>query len=178
MSNVSFTKEGLMELKNDELRKLCKERGLSVFKGKSYITKAELVEKLVNYSTEHGEEIISQNVEQNVEEVKDSPVVEEVKEEEIIPWKMGNKDSIIDAAEVGTLIAFIDDKGKPRTGKLVNRSSKRKIVKLVTEFDWEFDIPYNHVLWVRNGTRWPKIVYTMLKEYKNGRPVNIIYEEN
>ena len=89
------------------------------------------------------------------------------------PWIMGNKDELIEKAEVGTLMAFIDSYGKPRTAKMINRSSARRQVKLITEYDWEFIVSYDSILWVRFGARWPKAVYTMLKEYKNGRKIRV-----
>lgn len=82
-----------------------------------------------------------------------------------------NKERHIEEAEVGTLIAFLDENGKPRTAALVNRSSKRRLLKLKTEFDWEFEVPYDNVLWVRTkGNRWAYGVYRILKGYNpNGR---------
>lgn len=81
-----------------------------------------------------------------------------------------NKERYLDEAEVGTLIAFLDENGKPRTAALVNRSSKRKMLKLKTEFDWEYEVPYSKVLWVKQGSRWAYGVYRILKGYNpNGR---------
>lgn len=82
-----------------------------------------------------------------------------------------NKERHIEEAEVGTLIAFLDETGKPRTAALINRSSKRKLLKLKTEFDWEFEVPYEKVLWVRTkGNRWAYGVYRILKGYNpNGK---------
>lgn len=82
-----------------------------------------------------------------------------------------NKERYLDEAEVGTLVAFLDDNGKPRTAALINRSSKRKMLKLKTEFDWEFEVPYSRVLWVKkNGHKWAYGVYRILKGYNpNGR---------
>ncbi len=92
-----------------------------------------------------------------------------------------NKDRYIDEAEVGTLIAFLDQNGKPRTAALVNRSSKRRLLKLKTEFDWEFEVPYDDVLWVKKGARWAYGIYRILKGYNpNGkciRPDEKITEE-
>jgi hypothetical protein len=49
-------------------------------------------------------------------------------------------------------------------------SSARKVIKVVTEFGWEFIVPYDNVLWVRKGNRWPRGVYEILKGYnKNGK---------
>lgn len=96
-------------------------------------------------------------------------IKEQIPVTQTTPWVLGNKAEAIEKADVGTLIAFIDEKGKPRTAKLVNRSSSRQVIKVTTEFDWTFIVPYDKVLWVRFGTRWPKTIYNMLKGYKNGQ---------
>lgn len=81
-----------------------------------------------------------------------------------------NKERYIDEAEVGTLIAFLDEQGKPRTAALVNRSSSRKVVKVKTEYDWEFTVPYSNILWVKKGGKWAYGVYRILKGYNpNGK---------
>ena len=81
-----------------------------------------------------------------------------------------NKERYIEEAEVGTLIAFLDENGKPRTAALVNRSSERKVVKVKTEYDWEFVVPYDSILWVRKGDKWAYGVYRILKGYNpNGK---------
>lgn len=81
-----------------------------------------------------------------------------------------NKERYIEEAEVGTLIAFLDGNGKPRTAALINRSSKRRLLKLKTEFDWEFEVPYDSVLWVRKGDKWAYGIYRILKGYNpNGK---------
>lgn len=81
-----------------------------------------------------------------------------------------NKERYIEEAEVGTLIAFLDENGKPRTAALVNRSSERKVVKVKTEYDWEFVVPYDSILWVRKGEKWAYGVYRILKGYNpNGK---------
>ena len=81
-----------------------------------------------------------------------------------------NKERYIEEAEVGTLIAFLDENGKPRTAALVNRSSERKVVKVKTEYDWEFVVPYDSILWVKKGDKWAYGVYRILKGYNpNGK---------
>ena len=189
-NKVVVTRDELLKLSANELKKICKGYGITVYRHKSQKTKAELVEEIIGYATDNSVTEIALEQENKMVEskvVKEVPEVEsneEVKVEDNKvednlnePWVMGNKDNMIEKAEVGTLIAFIDEKGKPRTAKMVNRSSSRRMLKLVTEFDWEFIVPYENVLWVRNGNRWPKKVYLMLKEYKNGKPVNIVYPD-
>ena len=81
-----------------------------------------------------------------------------------------NKERYIEEATVDTKIAFLDQNGKPRTAALVNRSSKRRLLKLKTEFGWEFEVPYDNVLWVKQGTKWAYGIYRILKGYNpNGK---------
>lgn len=194
-------KEELMLLKNTELSAMCKERGIAVYRGKTHINKTEMIDRLLSHKEAETvekpvEKVDSVEVKENTVKTENNkhsertvnPVVspamkkelkdmisqnQEKEETTFTPWIMGNKDELIERAEVGTLFAFIDAKGKPRTAKMVNRSSSRRVVKLVTEFDWEFIVSYDSVLWVRFGARWPKAVYNMLKEYRNGKPVCI-----
>lgn len=81
-----------------------------------------------------------------------------------------DKSRYIEEAEEGTLFAFLDENGKPRTAALVNRSSSRQVVKLMTEYDWEFVVPYSRILWVKKGKKWAYGVYRILKGYDpNGK---------
>lgn len=170
-----FIKEELELLKTTELQAMCKERGISVYRGKGRLNKTELIEALVGYGVENpNSEVETVNAPELKEElkeiIKENPVPE-VNEDmtQVAPWVVGDKDVFIEKAEVGTLMAFLDSNGKPRSGKMVNRSAKRRMVKLVTEYDAEFTVSYDMILWVKFGTRWPKTVYQMLKEYKNGK---------
>ena len=169
-----FEKNELEKLTAKELLAKCKEFGLQCYRGKSRLTKSELIDSLLNVNnTETKEEdLVPMPGSEKLSELKkefssnDEVIVEPEPEKE---WINEDKEKYIEEANEGTLIAFLDLKGKPRTAALVNRSSKRKVVKLITEFGWEFIVPYANVLWVRNGTRWPKGVYNMLKGYKNGK---------
>lgn len=167
-----FIKEELLKLTNAELVAMCKERNLPVYKGKTKMNKGELVESLVNFGKENPdkEKVEAPELKEELKEVvKESPKPEVEDVTQVAPWVVGDKDEFIENAQVGTLMAFLDAKGKPRSGKMVNRSASRRMVKLVTEFDAEFVVSYDKILWVKNGNRWPKMVYQMLKEYKNGK---------
>ena len=167
-----FEKNDLEKLTVKELETKCKELHLQYYKAKKHFTKSEMIDSILNAVSNLNENTTTENG--NVEEVVNEPVVEtNVEPEPEKEWVNENKEKYIEEADEGTLIAFIDLKGKPRTAALVNRSSKRKVVKLITEFGWEFIVPYANVLWVRNGTRWPKGVYKMLKGYKNGKEEKI-----
>lgn len=180
-----FIKEELLKLTNANLVAMCKERGIPVYKGKTKMNKNEMVDNLIAFGKENPteEEVTSPELKEELKEViekaKENPIyytkdVEDVTK--VTPWIIGDKDEFIENAQVGTLMAFLDGKGKPRSGKMVNRSAKRREVKLVTEYDAEFIVSYDSILWVKNGSRWPKMVYQMLKEYKNGKSFVVAFK--
>ena len=163
-----MTKIELLGLSKKDIAKMCKEAGLPRYKGKSELTKEEMIDSLlenvefVDENCQDPEAIVVESETKN-ESIDDKPIGIE---EEVVPWIMKDRSHLIEQAEVGTLIAFYDEKGKPRTAALVNRSSKNKVVKLVTEFEREFIVPYDNVIWIKKGNRWPRGVYNLLKGYK------------
>lgn len=162
-----MTKIELLGLPKKDIANMCKEAGLPRYKGKSELTKEEMIDNLlanvefVDESYTGDDAIVVKQEEDKTENVEDPVGVEEPE-----PWIMKDRSDLIEKAEVGTLIAFYDEKGKPRTAALVNRSSKKKVVKLVTEFEREFIVPYDNVIWIKKGNRWPRGVYNLLKGYK------------
>lgn len=168
-----MSKNELLTKTKKELFQICKELNLPRYKGKSELPKDVLIESIIA-ATEGNEEQKQDDTQQETNVVETIQEVEPVVEENIEPveevkpskpWEMLDKKKHIDEAEVGTLIAFYDENGKPRTAALVNRSSSREVVKVVTEFEREFIVPYANVLWVRKGPRWPRAVYEILKGY-------------
>lgn len=136
-----------------ELEAICKELGLTYYVGKKHLTKQEMLDKINSVSVKEPEPVV-ENPTNDVTNVDPESFC-----------NLENRGKYIEEAEVGTLVAFIDEKGKPRTAAIVNRSSKRRMLKVQTEFGWEFIVPYEKVLWVKKGTRWPKGVYNLLKGY-------------
>lgn len=168
-----MSKNELLTKTKKELFQICKELNLPRYKGKSELPKDVLIESIIA-ATEGNEEQKQDDTQQETNVVETTQEVEPVVEESVEsveevkpekPWEMLDKKKHIEEAEVGTLIAFYDEKGKPRTAALVNRSSSREVVKVVTEFEREFIVPYANVLWVRKGPRWPRAVYEILKGY-------------
>lgn len=133
-----MTKEKLLKMTVSELRKACKERGLSRY---AHAKKADLINML--FSTDLG----------------DTPKNEP-------NWEAKKK--YIDKAEKDMIIAFkIDsDDSKIKSAKIVRKSSKEKVFKCVTSYGKEFLVKYNDVIWVKTGSRWPRGVYNLLKGVK------------
>lgn len=76
---------------------------------------------------------------------------------------MTQKNAYKQKAELGTLVAFKDEEGKVRSAKIVDREKDNELLVVETEYGMTFKVPYNKVLWVKTGTRWPKGVYKLLK---------------
>ena len=131
-----MTREKYSELTVPELRKLCKERGLSKY---AHAKKADLIEMLI----------------------KTDPPVEPSNEPD---WE--SKAKYIDRVEKGTIVAFNTDDGKVKSAKVMKKSSKEKLLKCVTSYGKEYLVKYEDVIWVKTGLRWPRGVYNLLKGIK------------
>lgn len=133
------TKEDLMAMKVDELRKLAASDGI---KNSKKYRKAELVDMI--YETESAQEI-----------------------KEVSTERENKKKHYFDNLEVGTLVAFTLSNGKTKSAKIVRIASKVKKVKVQTDYNAEFIIPYDSIIWVKTGKRWPRGVYNLLKGIKD-----------
>lgn len=136
------TKDELQKQKARDLMKFASSLGI---KGAWDMRKAELIEAI----------LANQKQPEEKEEVASKNQVEEP------DWE--SKQKYCQEAPLGTLVAFIAPNGKCKSAKIVNRSSKRQMLKLETEYQQEFVVPYKDIVWVRTGTRWPRGVYNMLK---------------
>lgn len=73
------------------------------------------------------------------------------------------KDRFIENAELEeTIVAFVDN-GKYRSAMLANRNRSKRLVKLVTKLGKEYIVPYEDIVWVRDGNKWPLTIYNLLK---------------
>jgi hypothetical protein len=68
----------------------------------------------------------------------------------------------LERAEVGTIIACRID-GKAKSAKIVKRSSKKRRFMVETAYGAQYIVPYEDVIWVRTGNKWPRGVYRELK---------------
>ena len=76
---------------------------------------------------------------------------------------MEQKMHYIENIEIGTIVAFKLSNGKVKSAKVVKKSTKNRKLKLETDYGAEYIVPYESVVWVRTGKRWPKGVYNLLK---------------
>lgn len=80
---------------------------------------------------------------------------------------MSKKTPYVEGIEIGTLIAFNMPNGRVKSAKVVRKSSSHRILKVETNYGAEFVVPYDDVIWVKTGKRWPKGVYNLLKGSTN-----------
>lgn len=64
---------------------------------------------------------------------------------------------------VGTIVAFRTEDGKVKSAKVVNKSTKNKKLKVETSYGKIYIVPFDKVIWVKTGVRWPRGVYNLLK---------------
>lgn len=125
-----------------ELAQMCKERSIPHYRGKNVMKKAELIELLCNAT---------------IEESSDSEEVSPIERQHV-------KDEFIEKATAGQLIAFYEHSGKLQTAALVARNKKLRKLRLVTQYNKQYEINYEDVAWVRSpGKRWPSQIYAELK---------------
>lgn len=74
-----------------------------------------------------------------------------------------DKNDRIQNAPIGTIVAFKAPGGRVRSAKIKLRSTAKKRLLVCTEYDAEYNISYDDVIWVKSGKRWPKGVYNLLK---------------
>lgn len=74
-----------------------------------------------------------------------------------------DKNDRIQNAPIGTIVAFKAPGGRIRSAKIKLRSTTKRRLLVCTEYDAEYNISYDDVIWVKSGKRWPKGVYNLLK---------------
>lgn len=74
-----------------------------------------------------------------------------------------DKNDRIQNAPIGTIVAFKAPGGRIRSAKIKLRSTAKRRLLVCTEYDAEYNISYDDVIWVKSGKRWPKGVYNLLK---------------
>lgn len=98
---------------------------------------------------------------------------DELSEEEIAERRM----PYVENAPIDTIVAFKLPTGKVKSAKIINKSTKNRKLKVETAYGAQFIIPYDSVIWVKTGTRWPKGVYNLLKGNHNGSGYNKEHKE-
>ena len=140
--------------------------------------KQELVDMICEIIDGQTPTTVDEDVTVVVEEVEDDnnnveTVTEELSEEEIAERRM----PYVENAPIDTIVAFKLPTGKVKSAKIINKSTKNRKLKVETAYGAQFVIPYDSVIWVKTGTRWPKGVYNLLKGNHNGSGYNKEHKE-
>lgn len=156
-----MSREVLEKKKADELAAICKEKGIPHYRGKTRFRKGELIDAILNVQEQEVEVTTdTEVVEEKIEE--DVSVVAKEKETTDVTQLPGTKKYLEDI-QLGTLVAFKESSGKLNTAAVRNVSFKRRQLKLVTQYEKEFIVSFDDVVWVRTTKRWPKFVMDILK---------------
>lgn len=146
-----MTRNELENMNKAEVANIAKDFGVKRYKGKSMLTKTELIDNICKYLEE-------QDDIKDVKKAIDEFASDENKNE------AASKMERIEAAPIGVLVAFYEpESGKLNTAKMTNRSRKRKQIKCETKYGKEFIVPFENIAWVKTGGRWPRAIYEELK---------------
>ena len=152
-----MTRNELENMNKTEVAKVAKDFGVKRYKGKSMLSKEELIDSICKaLESKDDAADVQKAISEAGEQVKKEIVIDrEVKDERIL------------SAPIGTLIAFREpETGKLNTAKLTNRNKVKRLIKCETQYGKEFLIPFENIRWVKTGSRWPKGIYNELKGKK------------
>lgn len=152
-----MTRNELENMNKTEVAKVAKDFGVKRYKGKSMLSKEELISGICKaLESKDDAADVQKAISEAGELVKKEIVIDrEVKDERIL------------SAPIGTLIAFREpETGKLNTAKLTNRNKIKKLIKCETQYGKEFLISFSDIVWTKTGSRWPKSIYNELKGKK------------
>ena len=159
-------KEELQAMKVSELMALCKANGIPHYHGKNHFRKDELVKAILGAgvagdSKVENDKSAKDEVKTDNHDVEAEDKVE--KESASVDVDMEQKMPYIEGAVVGTIVAFRLPNGKVKSAKIIKKSTKRRQFMLETDYGAQYITPYEDIIWVRTGKRWPRGVYKLLK---------------
>ena len=156
-----MTRNELENMTKENVAKVAKDLGVKRYKGKSMLSKKELIDDICKAMESNDD---AADVQKAISEAGEQ-VKNEVKNEIVVDRKV--KDERILSATIGTLIAFREpETGKLNTAKLTNRNKTKKRIKCETQYGKEFLISFSDIVWTKTGSRWPKSIYNELKGKK------------
>ena len=174
MSMVISKREELGNMLVVDLRNMASTYGI---KNVKKYKKQELVDMICEIINGQKPTVVDEEVEASVAVEEDDnnieTVADELSEEEIAERRM----PYVENAPIDTIVAFKLPTGKVKSAKIINKSTKNRKLKVETAYGAQFIIPYDSVIWVKTGTRWPKGVYNLLKGNHNGSGYNKEHKE-
>ena len=172
MGMVISKREELSNMLVVDLRNMASTYGI---KNVKKYKKQELVDRICEIIYGQTPTVVDEEVSVAVEEDDNNieTVTDELSEEEIAERRM----PYVENAPIDTIVAFKLPTGKVKSAKIINKSTKNRKLKVETAYGAQFIIPYDSVIWVKTGTRWPKGVYNLLKGNHNGSGYNKEHKE-
>ena len=174
MSMVISKREELGNMLVVDLRNMASTYGI---KNVKKYKKQELVDMICEIIDGQTPTVVDEEAEVSVVVEEDDnnieTVTDELSEEEIAERRM----PYVENAPIDTIVAFKLPTGKVKSAKIINKSTKNRKLKVETAYGAQFIIPYDSVIWVKTGTRWPKGVYNLLKGNHNGSGYNKEHKE-
>ena len=151
-----MTRNELENMTKENVVKVAKDLGVKRYKGKSMLSKKELIDGICKAMESNDDVADAQKA-----------ISEAGEQEKKVEIDRDTKDERIISAPLGTLIAFYEpETNKLNTAKLTNRNKVKRLIKCETQYGKEFLIPFENIRWVKTGSRWPKGIYNELKGKK------------
>ena len=184
MLQSGFDRQQLESKTVEELRKICKECGISYHENGKKIKKAQMIERLleVTIGTDEGDN--DKKIETKILSLSDEILKDVGKDEceagnaEEEAEKLERKMKYIEQAKIGTLVAFKTSNGNVISAMIKKKSTKGRKFMVETKYGVEHKISFDDVLWVRTNKRWPKGIYLLFKQNikaevsKDGKEIN------
>ena len=158
-----YSREELELMTVVNLREIAKDAGI---KNVKKYKKDALIDLVIEATSadEPAEEQVVEVVPTDTYKEEPDADAEEITEEE----RAARKLKYVEEAPIGTLVAFRPEVGKVKSAKIIKKSTKNRRLKVETAYGATFIVPYDDVIWVRSGSRWPRGVYNMLKGIEDG----------
>ena len=151
-----MTRNELENMTKENVAKVAKYLGVKRYKGKSMLSKKELIDGICKVMESNDDVTDAQKA-----------ISEAGEQEKKVEIDRDAKDKRIISAPLGTLIAFYEpETNKLNTAKLTNRNKVKRLIKCETQYGKEFLVPFENIRWVKTGSRWPKGIYNELKGKK------------
>lgn len=149
MQSLEQRKDELLKLTKKDIMSIAKDLGIQRYNGKTSLKKLDIINSILSKEYD------------NIQSKEFKDMTEEEKVEK--------KKRYVETVNVGILVAFKTPNGKYKSAMVIKRSTKRRLLKVVTKYEKEYIISFDDVIWVRTGTRWPRGVYQLLKGVENGK---------
>lgn len=165
-----MTQKELESRKAKDLMKYATSIGV---KGAWKMRKLEVIEAILRAEINDKVEMSDQKIENAIDKEKidnDTNKVSEIKSEktsEVVYDAEHKMKAYTETATIGMLVAFKLPDGKVKSAKIVKKSTKNRKFMVETEYNQQYLVAFEDILWVRTGSRWPKGIYRLLKGQVN-----------